>query len=115
MDEFIDNSLLCFDENKYIKSFLNFQRNIFRLLNESIQHIATTLDNQFKNSLDRVKRWNINKSDISRTITTIFGTITFYRTYYESKTKKDKFFYVDKVLGLEAFLKDMIRLSEVIL
>ena len=103
LDEFIDNSLFCFDENKYVKSFLNFQHNIFRLLSESIQHIATTLDNQFKNSLDRVKNWNINKSNVSRTITTIFGTITFYRTYYESKTRKDKFFYVDKILGLEAF------------
>ena len=103
LGEFIDNSLFCFDENKYIKTFLNFQKNIFNLLKESIQYIATTLDDQFKKSAERLKKWNINKSNISRTITTIFGTFTFYRTYYESKDKNDKFFYVDKTLGIEAF------------
>ena len=73
------------------------------MLNHSIKYILETLDNQFKNSLERIKNWNINKSNVSRTITTIYGDITFNRTYYESKNKEEKFFYIDKVLGLESY------------
>ena len=39
----------------------------------------------------------INKSNVSRTIITIVGEITFYRTYYISKHSNKKFFYIDKI------------------
>ena len=100
---FLDDLLFCFDKNKYIKVFLNFEKSVYQLLNHSIQYIIETLDKQFKNSIERLKKWNINKSNVSRTITTIFGDITFSRIYYESKNKEEKFFYIDNLLGLEAY------------
>lgn len=103
ISDFLDNLLFCFDENKYIKTVLNFEKAIYELLNHFFKYIVETLDNQFKLSSERLKSWNINKSNVTRTIVTIFGTIFFSRTYYESKNKKEKLFYVDKVLGLESY------------
>lgn len=99
----LNNLLFCFDGNKYIRAVLNFEKEIYEFLNHSIKYIIETLDNQFKNSIERIKGWNINKSNVSRTITTIYGDITFNRTYYESKNKEEKFFYIDNVLGLESY------------
>lgn len=100
---FLDNLLFCFDENKYIKTILQFEKDVYNLLNHSIKCIVETLDNQFKKSEERISKWNINKSNVTRTITTIYGDITFNRTYYESKNKEEKFFYIDKLLGLEQY------------
>lgn len=100
---FINNLILCYDNNKYIRAILNFNKEIYNFLNFTIQYIVESLDKQFKFSDERLKKWNINKSNISRTITTLYGDITFNRTYYESKDKKEKFFYIDKLLGLEQY------------
>lgn len=100
---FLDNLLFCFDENKYIKTMLQFEKDVYNLLSHSIKYIVETLDNQFKKSEERISKWNVNKSNVTRTITTIYGDITFNRTYYESKNKEEKFFYIDKLLGLEQY------------
>lgn len=92
INNLFNDLLFCFDNNKYIKAIMQFEKNVYNLLNQSKKKIIETLDNQFKVSADRLKNWNINKSNVSRTITTIYGDITFYRTYYESKDKKEKFF-----------------------
>lgn len=58
------------------------------------------IDNDFKNSYHRKSRYYINKSNVPRTLITIVGEITFYRTYYVSKHSKRKFFYLDTVFDL---------------
>ena len=100
---FLNNLIYCFDENKYIKAVLQFEKDVYNLLNKSIKYIVEKLDNEFKKSIERLKKWNINKSNIPRTITTIYGDITFNRTYYETKDKKERFFYIDELLGLENY------------
>ena len=62
-----------------------------------------SVDKVFKNSKKRKENYYINKSNVKRTIITIFGTITFYRTLYINKLTGEYYFYVDDVLGLEAY------------
>ena len=66
-----------------------------------MKSLIESLDKNFKCSDERLKKWNINKSNVSRTIITLYGDISFTRTYFESKNKKEKFFYIDDLLGLE--------------
>ena len=53
--------------------------------------------------LDRTRDYNINKSNVKRTIITIVGEITFYRTYFQSKDKSHKFFYIDEIFHLPKY------------
>ena len=62
-----------------------------------------SIDKVFKNSSKRKDKYYINKSNVKRTIVTIFGTITFYRTLYQNKLTGEYYFYVDDILGLEAY------------
>ena len=55
------------------------------------------IDNNFKESAYRKTRYFVNKSNVSRTLITIVGEITFKRTYYASKYSNKKFFYIDKI------------------
>ena len=45
----------------------------------------------------------INKSNVPRTLITIFGTITFHRTLYQHKVTGEYYFYVDDVCGIDAY------------
>lgn len=51
-----------------------------------LKNIINTLDEQFKYSAERKKIYNINKSNVERTIVTPFGEIQFLRTFYKNKT-----------------------------
>ena len=61
------------------------------------------LDDDFKDSYLRKSRYYINKSNVSRTIMTIIGEITFSRTYYIYKFSKKRFFYIDTIFDLPKF------------
>ena len=80
---------------------------LFNPVKELIKNIAITtfeeLDDNFKNSNNRTSRYIINKSNVSRTIITIVGEITFSRTYYINKFSGDKFFYVDSCFDLPKY------------
>lgn len=103
IEDFLHTCYFCFDSNKYIKSVLDFQKNLFEIVKSVFSNIASIIDKQFSSSPKRLESYIINKSNVSRTIVTIFGSITFQRNYYESKDKKEKLFYVDKVLGLSNY------------
>lgn len=62
----------------------------------------------------RKKEYYINKSNVPRTIYTIYGEITFERTLYRNKKNTKKYYcFVDQILGIEAYnLYDMILLLE---
>ena len=64
------------------------------------QYFFEELDNEFKESAYRKSRYFINKSNVSRTLITIVGEITFKRTYYVSNHSNKKFFYIDKIFDL---------------
>ena len=68
-----------------------------------ISNLFETLDKVFRNSSKRKEKYYISKSNVKRTIVTVFGTITFYRTLYINKLTGEYYFYVDDVLGLESY------------
>lgn len=60
------------------------------------------LDNNYKHSLERKRKYHV-KSYSPRTILTVFGEITFFRTFYKSKLNSKCFCYVDRFLGLQKY------------
>ena len=60
-------------------------------------------DVSYRNSTLRKGKYYVNKKDVTRTITTIIGEITITRTYYEDKSSKQKFFYIDELLNLPKY------------
>ena len=72
---------------------------ILKFLSLSFQSI----DDFFKNSLERKKNFYINKSNVERSLLTIFGELTFSRTLYQNKLTGEYYFYLDDVLQLEPY------------
>ena len=101
IDLFIES--FSFDTNHSLNYF-----DLFSIIQESTRECIKSIiistfqqiDNDFKNSYHRKSRYYINKSNVPRTLITIVGEITFYRTYYVSKHSKRKFFYLDTVFDL---------------
>lgn len=89
--------------NTYIEFINKIQEFSINIIKDTITEVFNELDNNFKNSLQRIKYYNINKSNVKRTIISIVGEITFQRTYFESKDKSNKFFYIDKIFNLPKY------------
>lgn len=99
--EFLLNNLLCNDEpNKYFNLIYKAQQTARDIVKSVVVSTFEELDNEFKESAYRKSRYYINKSNVPRTLITIVGEITFYRTYYISKNSNKKFFYIDETFNL---------------
>ena len=94
-----DNQL----DNRYLNVFSNISENTTKLIKTIIVEVFNEIDNNYKDSNDRRSKYVINKSNVSRTIITLIGEITFSRTYYESKIDGHKYFYLDDILGLDKY------------
>ena len=95
------NNLLCNDNsNKYFDLIYKSQQAARDIVKSIVISTLEELDNEFKESAYRKSRYYINKSNVPRTLITIVGEITFYRTYYISKNSNKKFFYIDKIFNL---------------
>lgn len=102
IDEIVDN-LFNVKDNKYINLIANLEKGIKELICKSLVNIIENLDNEYKNSLYRKKSYDISKSNVSRNIVTIFGEITFKRTYYKNKLMGTYIFAIDEFLGLPKY------------
>ncbi len=100
---FIDSFSLDKSKNRYTNLFLYFQEFLNLIGKSFFQNLFEAFDTQFKNSEQRKKNYFINKSNVERTIITIFGTITFKRTLYQHKQTGEYYFYLDDLIGLEAY------------
>lgn len=99
--EFLLNDLLCNDgSNHYFDVIFKAQLAAREIVKSIVISTFEQLDNEFKESAYRKSHYYINKSNVPRTLITIVGEITFYRTYYISKHSNKKFFYIDKIFDL---------------
>lgn len=99
--EFLLNNLLCNDgSNHYFDVIFKAQLAAREIVKSIVISTFEQLDNEFKESAYRKSHYYINKSNVPRTLITIVGEITFYRTYYISKHSNKKFFYIDKIFDL---------------
>ena len=99
--EFLLNNLFVNNgSNHYFNLIYKVQASARDMVKSLVISTFEELDNDFKESAYRKNRYFINKSNVSRTLITIVGEITFKRTYYVSKHSNKRFFYIDKIFDL---------------
>lgn len=102
----IDTLFDCLNPNNsvfnYINILSNLDESLCNLAKEGLILIFKLLDENYKNSTDRKSKYYI-KSHMSRSIMTIFGEITFKRTFYESKIDGSSYCFLDRYLGLHKY------------
>lgn len=100
VDFLLDNLFTNDGSNHYFNLIYKVQTSARDIVKSIIISTFEELDNEFKQSAYRKSCYFINKSNVSRTLITIVGDITFKRTYYVSKYSNKKFFYIDKIFDL---------------
>ena len=93
----IDNTNNVFN---YIELLSNLDNSLCEIAKNSLITIFETIDKSFCNSIERKHKYHI-KAHHKRSIMTIFGEITFTRTFYSDKFNKGSFCYLDRFLGLK--------------
>ena len=88
-------------KNIYVNLTVSLQELFNDLSTDLIKEFIEAVNLEFKNSEKRKERFYINKSNVKRTIVTIFGEITFHRTLYQDTN--EYYNYIDDVLGLEVY------------
>ena len=86
----------------YVNLLSNLDNSLCNIAKQSLITCFESIDKSFKYSLERKRKYEI-KSFHPRTILTVFGEITFYRTFYKSKLTGKNFCYVDRLLGLHKY------------
>lgn len=86
----------------YVNLLSNLDNTLCNIAKQSLITCFESIDKSFKASLERKRKYEI-KSYHPRTILTIFGEITFYRTFYKSKLSGKNYCYVDRFLGLHKY------------
>ena len=101
------NILDAFNDNFNKNNFINLIFNLQQLMNDTVLNflvnLIESLDVTFKNSNERKNKYYINKSNVERTIITIFGEIKFKRTLYIDKNTNEYYFYIDDILNIDAY------------
>ena len=84
----------------YINLISNLDNSLCDIAKESLITIFESIDKSFRNSSERKHKYHI-KAHLPRTILTVFGEITFTRTFYTDKHNKGSYCYLDRFLGLK--------------
>lgn len=103
VDFMVDNLFSKDAENKYFSLFSAIQKSAREIVRNTIISTFKEIDEEFKNSAERKSMYYVNKSNVSRTLITIVGDISFERTYYQSKRSDKKFFYIDEMFDLPKY------------
>ena len=103
VDFMVDNLFVEDAQNKYFALLSTIQSSTREMIKKIIISTFEEIDENYKHSGDRISKYYINKSNVSRTLITIVGDITFSRTYYKSKYSNKKFFYLDYALDLPKY------------
>ncbi len=84
----------------YINLLSNLDNSLCNIAKESLITIFEAIDKSYRNSIERKHKHHV-KANLPRTILTIFGEITFTRTFYTDKYNKGSYCYLDRFLGLK--------------
>ena len=102
----IDNIINDFEGinniNNYINLISSFDNFMCNYLRNSLIKLLEELDRNYLYSSERKTKYYV-KSRHTRTILTIFGEISYTRTFYSSKLNNKLFCYVDRLLGLKKY------------
>ena len=84
----------------YINLLSNLDNSLCNIAKQSLITIFETIDKSYSNSIERKRKYHI-KAHLTRTILTVFGEVTFTRTFYTDKHNKGSYCYLDRFLGLK--------------
>lgn len=84
----------------YINLLSNLDNSLCDIAKESLITIFEAIDKSYADSIERKSKYYI-KAHHQRTILTIFGEITFTRTFFSDKSNIGSFCYLDRYLGLK--------------
>ena len=88
--------------NNYLSLISSFDESLCSIIRNSLITLLEELDINYSKSIERKAKYHI-KSHHPRTILTIFGEITYNRTFYSSKLDGKSFCYIDRLLGLKKY------------
>jgi hypothetical protein len=88
--------------NNYMDIMTFFDSAFSKLIKEAIIKTFELIDKSYKDSFERKQKYHI-KAYSKRSLFTIFGKITFSRTYYSSISDNSTFCYLDRFLGLPKY------------
>lgn len=103
IDSILNNLGSLNSKNHYLDFISEIEEKSKEIIRMTIAEFIEELDYQFKTSYSRKKLYNINKSNVSRTIITIVGDITFKRTCFISKLDHSYYFYIDSLFELPKY------------
>ncbi len=83
----------------------DLESDIKLLILETIKELISFFNNKFTISKDRKEFYHINIRNDHHSIVTAIGTLDFYRTYFESKDRKEHFYFIDQLLGIDAYAR----------
>jgi len=86
----------------YINLLSTLDKSLCNIAKESLITIFEAIDKGYRESYDRKRKYHI-KAHHTRSLMTIFGEITFRRTFYSDKYNKGSFCYLDWFLGLNKY------------
>jgi hypothetical protein len=86
----------------YISLLSSLDKSLCNIAKESLITIFEAIDKSYKDSNNRKNKYHI-KAHHTRNLMTIFGEITFKRTFYSDKNNKGSFCYLDWFLGLNKY------------
>ncbi|MEG0909918.1 MAG: UPF0236 family protein, partial [Bacilli bacterium] len=95
----LDKNIVRNNTFNYIDLLSKLDNTLCEIAKTSLISIIEAIDKSYSNSIERKAKYYI-KAHRERTILTIFGEITYKRTFYSDKNNEGCFCYVDKYLGL---------------
>ena len=106
-NQFSDNLKRELDKNinrnnifNYIDLLANLDQSLCEIARSSLTTIFNAIDLSYRNSTERKSKYHV-KAFLPRTILTVFGEITFYRTFYTDKNNNGSYCFIDRYLGLK--------------
>ncbi|MEG2832530.1 MAG: UPF0236 family protein [Bacilli bacterium] len=98
----LDKNIVRNNIFNYIDLLSKLDNTLCEIAKTSLISIIEAIDKSYSNSIERKAKYYI-KAHRERTILTIFGEITYKRTFYSDKNNEGCFCYVDKYLGLKKY------------
>jgi hypothetical protein len=87
------------DVFNFVKTIAFIDKSINELARQTLKRYLEKIDNDYEKSIARKKYYHVS-SHPTRTIMTVFGLVTYKRTYYINIATRKTYCYVDRFMGL---------------
>ena len=97
-------NIFHFSNNKYFNWVSDLDYNIRKLIRDILQSAIKFIDDKYRESKERKEKYYVNINNDTRSIKIAsIGEIKITRTYYETKDRKEHFYFIDKLLCLNKY------------